>query len=216
MHYGDQRHAGLCLGQRTCRSLRLVQGRSQGITPSASDLYNARATILNPFYNMEYERIKKMKQKYGVNLSGHSRHKSHSQTVQCTCPSRCLHKQWRHNSIQLRDVIKAALRTLVWTYVNGTEIVLKSMDRSSNVSLFLYVQGLIYRYLIVFISSVIRWNFSAKCGVFHCRTYYKITIYCRTKTAGVITNDGFLECIIFAQCTVYNARWRNNRLQTML
>ena len=30
-----------------------VQGRSQGTTLSASDLHNARATILNPFYNME-------------------------------------------------------------------------------------------------------------------------------------------------------------------
>ena len=37
-----------------------------------------------------------------------------------------------------------------------------------------------------------------------------------TKTAGLITNGGFLECITFAQCTVYNTRWRNNALQTML
>ena len=37
-----------------------------------------------------------------------------------------------------------------------------------------------------------------------------------TKNGGVITNDGFLECIIFVQCTVYNARWRNNALHTML
>ena len=29
-------------------------GRSQGTTLRASDLHNARATILNPFYNMEY------------------------------------------------------------------------------------------------------------------------------------------------------------------
>ena len=27
------------------------------------------------------------------------------------------------------------------------------------------------------------------------------------KNGGVITNDGFLECIEFVQCTVYNARW---------
>ena len=31
-------------------------------TLSASDLHNARATILNPFYNMEYEIIKKIRQ----------------------------------------------------------------------------------------------------------------------------------------------------------
>ena len=30
------------------------EGRSQGTTLSTSDLHNARATILNPFYNMEY------------------------------------------------------------------------------------------------------------------------------------------------------------------
>ena len=29
---------------------------------SASDLHNARATILNPFYNMEYKIIKKIRQ----------------------------------------------------------------------------------------------------------------------------------------------------------
>ena len=39
-----------------------VQGRSQGTTLSASDLHNARATILNPFYNMEYKMIKKIRQ----------------------------------------------------------------------------------------------------------------------------------------------------------
>ena len=36
--------------------------RSQGTTLSASDLHNARATILNPFYNMEYKIIKKTRQ----------------------------------------------------------------------------------------------------------------------------------------------------------
>ena len=40
----------------------VVQGRSQGTTLSASDLHNARATILNPFYNMEYKIIKKIRQ----------------------------------------------------------------------------------------------------------------------------------------------------------
>ena len=38
------------------------EGRSQGTTLSASDLHNARATILNPFYNMEYKIIKKIRQ----------------------------------------------------------------------------------------------------------------------------------------------------------
>ena len=34
----------------------------QGTTLRASDLHNARATILNPFYNMEYKIIKKIRQ----------------------------------------------------------------------------------------------------------------------------------------------------------
>ena len=34
----------------------------QGTTLSASDLHNARATILNPFYNMDYKIIKKIRQ----------------------------------------------------------------------------------------------------------------------------------------------------------
>ena len=46
----------------TCTSRRRVQGRSQGTTLSASDLHNARATILNPFYNMEYKIIKRIRQ----------------------------------------------------------------------------------------------------------------------------------------------------------
>ena len=62
MHCGDQIHAGLCLGRRPCKSRRRVQGRSQGTTLSASDLHNPRATILNPFYNMEYKIIKKIRQ----------------------------------------------------------------------------------------------------------------------------------------------------------
>ena len=61
LHCGDQRHAGLCLGRRPS-SRRRVQGRSQGTTLSASDLHNARATILNPFYNMECKTIKKIRQ----------------------------------------------------------------------------------------------------------------------------------------------------------
>ena len=52
----------MCLGRRPCTSRRRVQGRSQGTTLSASDLHNARTTILNPFYNMEYKIIKKIRQ----------------------------------------------------------------------------------------------------------------------------------------------------------
>ena len=141
-----------------------MQGHSQGTTLSASDLHNVRANILNPFYNMEHKIIINItyKTKYAVNRSGHSRHKSHSQSVQCTRPSHCLRQQWRHNPIQLRDVTIATQRTLLRAHVNGTEIGLKSTGRRSNSSLFLYAQGLIHGCLIMFISRIIRWNCFSK------------------------------------------------------
>ena len=46
-------------GTQGCAS---VGDPSQSTTLSASDLHNARATILNPFYNMEYKIIKKIEQ----------------------------------------------------------------------------------------------------------------------------------------------------------
>ena len=49
-------------------SRRRVQGRSQGATLSASDLHNARATIHNPFYNMEYKIIKKKENKTWIEV----------------------------------------------------------------------------------------------------------------------------------------------------
>ena len=39
-----------------------MQGRSQGTIQSASDLHNAQATIVDPFYNMEYKIIKEIRQ----------------------------------------------------------------------------------------------------------------------------------------------------------
>ena len=152
-----------------------------------------------------------------MNWSGHSRHTSHSQPVQCTRPSHCQRQQWRHNPIQLRDVTIATQRTLLGAHVNGTEIVLKSTDRRSNISVFLHVQGLIHGCLIVFISQVIRWNcFSKMWRISLPRMLQNNDLQCELKTAGVIANGGFLECIVFVQCTVYNARWGNNALPTML
>ena len=56
-----------------------------------------------------------------------------------------------------------------------------------------------------------------QCGVFHCRVYWEITNDWQWKltNGGVITNDGYPECIIFVPCTVYHAHGRNNALQTM-
>ena len=44
-------------GTQGCALVGDLQGRSQGTTLSVSDLHHARATILNLFYNMEYEII---------------------------------------------------------------------------------------------------------------------------------------------------------------
>ena len=49
------RMVALIVEIRGTQDSRLVQGRSQGTTLSAS----ARAIILNPFYNMEYKIINK-------------------------------------------------------------------------------------------------------------------------------------------------------------
>ena len=62
MHCGDQRHLGLCLGYVPALAYGSCRVSDQGTTLRASDLHNARATILNPFYNMEYEIIKKIRQ----------------------------------------------------------------------------------------------------------------------------------------------------------
>ena len=49
MHCGDQRHAGLCLGYVPALAYGSCRVSDQGTTLRASDLHNARATILNPF-----------------------------------------------------------------------------------------------------------------------------------------------------------------------
>ena len=145
MHCGDQRHAGLCLGRRPCTSRRRVQGHSQGTTLSASDLHNARATILNPFYNMEYKIIKKIRQNTAwIEADILAKNLTPNRCNARVRPSHCLRQQWRHNPNQLRDVTIATQRTLLRARANTTKIVLKSPDRRSNMSLFLYVQGLIH------------------------------------------------------------------------
>ena len=132
---------------------------------------------------------------------GHSRHISHSQSVQCTHPSHCLRQQRHHNPIQLSDVTIATWRTLLWAHVNGAEIVWKSTDRRWNLSPFLYVQVLIHGCLRVFISRVIRWNcFNKMWRISLPRILQNNDLQCYLKSAGVITNDGHLECII-----LYNA-----------
>ena len=52
MYCGDKRHGGCALVGDPARAV--GEGASQGTTPSASDLHNARASIFNPFYKMEH------------------------------------------------------------------------------------------------------------------------------------------------------------------
>ena len=53
MHCGDQRHLGLCLGYVPALAYGSCRVSEQGTTLRASDLYNARATIINPFNNTQ-------------------------------------------------------------------------------------------------------------------------------------------------------------------
>ena len=103
----------------------------------------------------------------------------------------------RHNS-NTKNVLRA--------HVNGTEIILKSTDRRSNFSRFLYVQWLIHGYLIMFILRVIRLNcFSKMWRISLPRILQNNDFQSWIRTAGVITNDGFPECIILynALCTMH-------------
>ena len=160
MHCGDQRHAGLCLGWRPCTSHRRVQGCSQGTTLSASDLHNAQATILNPFYNMEYKIIKKIRLNtvwieadiLGINSPIPTMHSPQPLSMSAMT-SQSHSTLWCHNS----NTNNVSVIACEWDRNR-----LKSMDRCSNLSLFLYVQGLIHECLIVFIWRVIRWNYFNK------------------------------------------------------
>ena len=63
MHCGDQRHLGLCLGYVPALAYGSCRVSDQGTTLRASDLHNARATILNPFNNASFPK-KRYKKSY--------------------------------------------------------------------------------------------------------------------------------------------------------
>ena len=140
---------------------------------NASDLHNARTTILlNPFYYMEYQMIKKMKQNT-ARIESDIQGKNLTPIGKMHSPQPLSSSARRHNHIQLSDVTIATQRTLLREHVNGAQIVLKSTDRRSNISQCLYVQGLIHWCLMVFSSREIKWNRHSKCGVLHCHVNYK-------------------------------------------
>ena len=116
---------------------------------NASDLHKARATILNPFYKMEYQMIKKMKQNtariesdiLGKNLTPIGKMHSHQPLSSSAMTPQSHSTPWRHNS---------NTKKLLREHVNGAQVVLKSTDRRSSISQCLYVQGLIHWCLMVF------------------------------------------------------------------
>ena len=57
MHCGDQRHLGLWLGYVPALAYGSCRVSDQGTTLRASDLHNARATILNPFNIVHWSQI---------------------------------------------------------------------------------------------------------------------------------------------------------------
>ena len=112
---GIQRHAGLCLGRRPWTSRGRVQGRSQCTTLSASGLHNARETILNPFYNLEYEIMKKITQNttwievdiLRINLTSFGTMHSPQPLSMSATTSQSNSTPWRHNS-NTENVIASA------------------------------------------------------------------------------------------------------------
>ena len=118
----------LCLGRRPCTSHRRVQGSSQGTTLSVSDLHNAPATILNLFYNMEYDMIRKIRQHttwigadiLGINLTPN--------WYNALAPAIVYVSNDVTAPIKLHDVTIATQRMLPRAHWNGSEIILKSTD----------------------------------------------------------------------------------------
>ena len=154
---GGSEACKVCFGRTLCPSQCENVTKAQ-IILSASDLHNTRTTILNPFYNTGYKMIKKIRQKSAVNRIGHFMHKSHPQSVKCTCPSHSLRHQWRHNASEFHDITIATKITLLpaserkWNR-NLSE---KCTDRHSNIVLFRHVQWLNCGCLTVFMSTGIR------------------------------------------------------------
>ena len=68
MHCGDQRHLGLCLGYVPALAYGSCRVSDQGTTLRASDLHNARATILNPF-NIRYQLVERFRTFFATCMS---------------------------------------------------------------------------------------------------------------------------------------------------
>ena len=68
MHCGDQRHLGLCLGYVPALAYGSCRVSDQGTTLRASDLHNARATILNPFNTIHFANYVYVQNSFGEEI----------------------------------------------------------------------------------------------------------------------------------------------------
>ena len=152
-----------------------------------------------------------------MDWSGHSMYKFHPQSLQNTHLSHCLRHQWLHDpnliTSQMNNI--ATQRTLPRARMNGAEIVLKSTDRRSIITLFLHVQGLDNGNLTAFISRVARWNYFSNMWYFISANLKKITVYCIQNCEG--GHKWRLSRVHYnCKIIVCNVNCRNNTLPTML
>ena len=144
---------------------RRVQGCGQGTIVSASDLHNVWENILNPFYNMEYKMIKKIRQtKTWIEADIPSRNLTLDQynALALTIVYVSNDVTIPVNSITSQMNTIATQRILQQVHLNEIEIVLKSMEWRSNITILLAVQRLNHWCLTVFMLRLIRWDFFSK------------------------------------------------------
>ena len=196
---GDQRHAGSCLGRRPCTSRRRVQGCSQGTTLSASDLHNARATILNPFYNMECKIIKKIRQNttwikadiLGINLTPNQYNAHSPQPLSTSAMMSQSHSTlWRHNSNTKNvtasarewnrnrfEIYGSALKLIsISLCTRGVTIRLATIRYISRYTTHDMVHDTIQNQLIYY-----QWKILKHCGMCHQYCYIKTVILARNR-----------------------------------
>ena len=109
VHCGDLRWPGLCPGQKPWTSRRRMQGRSQNTALNASDRNNFGVPIINPFYNMEYNIIKKRTKKGWIQGEMPSINLTPNRNI-AHCHCHCLCQQCRRNPV---NSVMSQLNTLL-------------------------------------------------------------------------------------------------------
>ena len=110
MHCGDQRHLGLCPGYVPALAYGTCRVSDQGTTLRASDLHNARATILNPFCKI----LRNMRSKFNMRVV---------RSMQATPALRwCRFQYWifypvlKHLSVGVNVFISIVTNILIWCF----------------------------------------------------------------------------------------------------